>query len=693
MTYSRPTDGPSGTFDPPLNTVRPVLGPSNAFLESYCLLSPKKDSPPPKADGVEGAFDASLSTLNKSGRPEPFNDNGQSGKLYMDKGLVAGVEFTEGANKGQKYLAKRDAGGNLTQLQVSFPEPGGKPGEPITLNKTDKGWVTTPPGKTLPQFRHLNVVDGAIQGDFKLDNNGDLTYKTQVGGKLFEDVLRSNGNKDFYNVTDYVGESVSAKGDKQTVYWTGYGEWAAGTATPVPGRDGAIKVVFPPKDGRPVSMIRDAKSNSFEVDFGEGKAKYKVDNWADARMKRTLDGKTTTLSTTGTTDASGALIWGQGDEKVTGDVRTVTFNKPEDAEKVKSGALPQETKIDLKTGITTATYANGTEITSDSRGAATRIKFKNKPHIDVVRDVNNQFRGFQRADGTTITKGANVNLGPGKLGASWTIQKPGQPPVTINGAFRATESGGFEIDGGARDRIAIDGDGNLTTKVAGKEVSEVPPKPVAPPPRDAKTEAKAAPPADVKDPPKDVPPPPTKPEVKPDQPKPAPDKPPAKAPLTDAQALELAKKHNVPVKIIADVRARMEKSGKPEMVEKCTKENLDKFFELAEKHKLLGDFKVGGAAMNMPPGAFIGKLIPELLTDPDNALTKAQEQMKDIQRRGIGKARPELLDGILNSIDLKFDQVRTATQPFVDEVKKEIASKKPEPPKPTPVPPPPKPPG
>jgi hypothetical protein len=642
------------------------VSPDHVFDDAYNLLPPGK----PKDGGPEGPFDSRFNALNKptdfpafKGRPQPFNQNGEVGKMYVDErtGLVIGMEFTEGSRKGQKHVYDRDAQGNLSKMHFLTP---GKDNQPqyLIFDKGAQGWTSKPAGQAVPGFKYLETANNAIAGDFKINGKGDFSYESK--DKQTKYILRLNGDKDYFNLREYSRERESINGQKAITFWNGY-DWLPGQKQAM--ADGITRVTFQPQPGKPAYTIRDAKNNGFQVEFTAEKTAYKVENWNHGRMSRTQNGTTDTLYTTGVQDAQGKLQWRKGQEKVENGQRVVQFNDAQDAQKVTAGEIPQGSIINQQTGDVTSVYANGTRVLADNYGRTQRITYKNQQYVDFINDPNNEFRGFRRSDGTIITRGADMTVSGGPQGGyAWTVQRPGQQPVQFNGVLRHGNAGSFNILNAGNEGLSMTADGALSTKVGGKVVGDTP-TPPSPNPGDRQPGQ------------------PVKPgDQGPETPKPG-DRQAGKSNVTDAQLLALAAKHKVNVKILAQARERAEKQG---LHQTFTEEGLDKLLQLAEKHKLLADFTEKGVSAMSRPGAVIGKLIPELLAEPDTAMVKLQTQMKQSMEKSLkdSGAQQPAIDRALQTIEQRFVSLKTNTQPFVTELKTALATRPPAP-VPPPVPP------
>lgn len=640
------------------------LSPDTVFDDAYNLLPPKR----PDDAKPEGPFDSRFNNLNKPsdfpqfrGRPQAFNQNGEVGKLYVDEksGLVVGMEFTGGSKKGQKHVFDRDAQGNITKMHMLAPGKQNEQAQYLSFTKSEQGWTSQPAGQAVPGFRNLETRDQKIVGDFKVNNKGDFSYESP--DKQTKTVLRLNGDKDYFNMREYSRERESLNGQKNTTFWNGY-EWLPGNKQTI--AEGVTRVTFQAQRGKPAYMIRDAKNNGFQVEFGAEKTAYKVDNWTQGKMTRVHNGATDTIYSTGAKDAQGKLQWRKGQEKVENGNRIVQFNDAKDAQKVTAGEIPQGSIINQQTGDVTAVYANGTKILSDSYGRTQRITYKDQQHIDVLHDANNEFKGFKRSDGTLVLKGADANLANGPQGgAAWIVQRPGQQPVEFTGVLKHGNAGSFNIMNAGNEGLSVNPDGVLSTKIGGKVVSDTP---AAPKPGDT---------------PQVVPPQPgDKPGAKPgDKPGDKPgEKPIGKTNVTDQQLQNLAAKYKMNVRILAQARERAEKQG---LHKNFTEQNVDKLLELANKHKLLADFTDKGVSAMSRPGAVVGKLIPELLAAPETAMDTLQTQMKDSLAKSLkdSGAQQPAIDRAKQTVDQRFASLKTNTQPFVTELKTALATRQPEP--------------
>ncbi|MBX3152576.1 hypothetical protein KF728_20635 [Candidatus Obscuribacterales bacterium] len=649
------------------------ISPDHAFDDAYNLLPSRRPF-----DGKEGPFDSKFNSLNKpgdfpafKGRPQPFNQNGEVGKMYIDErsGLVLGMEFTAGSRTGQKQVFERDASGSLSKMHFLTPGQERAPSNYSIFEKGDSGWTSKPAGQSVPGCKHLQIKDGTISGDFKINGKGDFSYES--ADKQTKNILRLNGEKDFFNMREYSRERESINGQKNTTYWSGY-EWLPGQKETV--ATGITKVTFqqqPAKPGsgelpKPAYTIRDANCNGFQVEFTTEKTAYKVENWNHGKMTRVHNGATDTIYSTGTQDSKGHLQWRKGQEKVESGQRVVQFNDVQDATKVAAGEIPQGAIINLQSGEVTSVYANGTRLTADNYGQTKQIAYRNQQTIEILRDTNNEFRGFKRSDGTLILKGADTNLTSGPQGgAAWAVQRPGQQAVQFTGVLRHGNSGAFEVLNAGNEGVSVTSEGAISTKIGGKIVNDTV-QPATPEPRPNETRTPGS--SDVQPPKSDAPQ-----QVKPDEPlKPGDaqpgDKRPDKSNVTDAQLLALAAKHKVNARVLAQARERAEKQG---LAQTFTEQNVDKLLELATKHKLIGDFTDGGVSSMSRPGAVAGKLIPELLAEPDTAVGKLQTQMRANLQKALrdGGAPQTAIDRALQTMDQRFSSLRTNTQPFIKELK------------------------
>jgi hypothetical protein len=652
------------------------ISPDHVFDDAYNLLPPRRP-----ADSQEGPFDSKFNSLNKpgdfpafKGRPQPFNQNGEVGKMYLDErsGLVLGMEFTAGSRAGQKQVFERDAQGNLSKMHIIVPGQNDREPNYSIFEKGNNGWIAKPAGQSVPGFKHLEIKNGIITGDFKINGKGDFSYET--ADKRSKNILRLNGDKDFFNMQEYSRERESINGQKATTYWSGY-EWLPGQKETVAA--GVTKVTFqtqPAKPGsaelpKPTYTIRDANTNGFQVEFTAGKTAYKVENWHHGKMTRVHNGASETIYSTGVKDSRGHLQWRKGQEKTEAGQRLVQFNDAQDAQKVTAGEIPKTAIINTQSGEVTSVYANGTKILADHCGQTRQITYRNQQSIEVLRDPNNDFSGFKRSDGTMILKGAETNLANGpRGGAAWIVQRPGQQAVEFTGILRHGNSGSFEILNAGNEGLTVNSDGAISTKVGGRVINDgVQPAPPAPLPGDSKPpnpgDNKATSSGDAQP-------------VKPDQArkpgdsqatKPG-DKPPGKSNVTDAQLLALAAKHKVNARVLAQARERAEKQG---LHETFSEQNVDKLLEIATKHKLIADFTDGGVSSMSRPGAVIGKLIPELLAEPETAVVKLQTQMRANMQKVMkdGGAPQPAIDRALQTMDQRFASLKTNTQPFVRELK------------------------
>lgn len=648
--------------------------PNNVFDDAYNLVP--KPAKPVETDKTvvpkpEAPFDPKYNQLNKvsdfpvSKEPaRPFNQNGEGGKLFIDEktGFVNGMQFSDGARKGQKYVFDRDAQGNITKMHLLMPgKDAGTPPQYLSFQKTDKGWISKPEGQLVPGFKNLKVENGVITGDFKVNAKGDFGYES--ADKQVRSVLRINGDKDHYNMGDYSRETELKNGEKATTFWNGY-NWLPGQRKPL--ADGVVRVDFQPKPGQPTSMIRDAKNNGFKVEFSSEKTQYSVGNWKDGKMTRQIGATTDTLYTTGAQDAQGKVQWRKGQEKAEGEKRVVTFNDAQDAAKVRAGELPQSSIINPKTGDVVSVYSNGTQVAVDDRGAAQKIIYANKQQVDILRDANSDFRGFRRSDGTTIYRGVDLSAGPGAA-STWTVQRPNEQPITINGILKHGNAGSFSILNAGNEGLSVTPEGVMSTKIGGKITSDAPREGDKPPVSPARKDA----------------PPPVRPNDRAEAPKATDAKTPGKAPVTDEQLKALSTKYKLDPKLLAFAKARAERQG---LHQTFTAEGLDKVLQLADKHKLLADFgNTADMSSKGRDGAIIGRLLPELLIDPNTAIDKANKQTRESMAQSLKGAPQARIDGVLKTVDQRYATLKTNTQPFITELVKELANR-PAPPVPTPTP-------
>lgn len=666
-----PVDDKTKKPDAPATTVVP----GNVFDDAYNLV-PKPVKPvetdKPVVPKPETPFDPKYNELNKVSDfpvskepPRPFNQNGEGGKMFVDEktGFVNAMQFTDGARKGQKYAFDRDDLGNITKMHILMPgKDAATPPQYLSFQKTDKGWVSKPEGQLVPGFKNLKVENGVITGDFKVNAKGDFGYES--ADKQVRSVLRINGDKDNYDMREYSRETELKNGEKSTTFWNGY-NWVAGQRKPL--AEGVVRVDFQPQPGQPTSMIRDAKNNGFKVEFSSEKTQYTVGNWKDGKMTRQVGATTDTLYTTGAQDAQGKMQWRKGQEKAEGDKRVVTFNDAQDAAKVKAGELPQSSIINPKTGDIVSVYSNGTQVAVDDRGAAQKIIYANKQQVDILRDANREFRGFRRSDGTTISR--VVDLAAAANGPSnWTIQRPREQPITINGFLKHGNSGSFSILNAGNEGLSVTPEGVMSTKIGGKVTAD--------PPREGDKPPVAPAPKDVA--------PPVKPTDRTEPPKPTDTKTPGKAPVTDEQLKALSAKYKLDPKLLAFAKARAERQG---LHQTFTAEGLEKILQLADKHKLLADFgNTADMSSKGRDGAIIGRLLPELLIDPNTAIEKANKQTREGMAKSLQGAPQERIDSVLRTIDQRYAALKTNTRPFIVELSKELANRPPAPvPTPTPV--------
>jgi len=400
---------------------------------------------------------------------------GEKGQiLLLDKsGTVAGMEFTEGRRKGESYTYTRDADGNIKGMDISVPARDGQAAQHVTLDKTDKGWVTNPPGSKVPGFDKATDAQGNVRGDFSTNAKGDLVFESY--DKQTKEIIRGNGGRDTYDMRDYSRVREDAAGNKVTQYWDGYGSknnpedgWRTGTSKVLP--DGRTEVTFnPPMEGRPSRMVRDGREvpgakpgdpptykNGFEVEFPDG-TKYNVNDWREGKMQRTRGQTSETLYNTGAYGSDGRLAWAKGTEAN----GRVTFDDP----RVASGEIPREAVIDPNKGEISSTFADGTKLTSDMNGKTKRIQpgHKGAAAIEPIYGRNGELKGYKQGD-RTIMKGPDNPDGQSK----WTIDMAdGKPPREMNGRLSERPGGQFEIAGANGDRY--ESNGRFITKEGGKD--------------------------------------------------------------------------------------------------------------------------------------------------------------------------------------------------------------------------------
>lgn len=636
-----------------------------------------KDPPkqePPKDDAPFDPFKPRFNNLEKTekkpdvattqdlpfkGLARPFNENGQTGNLYVDErsGLVIGMEFTGGTRVGQRFVFERDAAGNLTKMHMKMP--GRDTAERFNFEKTAQGWVSKPTaGQTVPNFKYLQIKDGVISGDFKINNKGDITY--EQADKQAREVLRVGGNRERFNMRDYSRTTEQMNGQSSVAYWDGY-NWRAGQQSQL--SEGVTQVVFQPAPAgqrAPVRMVRNANTDGFEADFGNSKVNYKVESWNHGRMTRTTNGASETIYNTGVKNADGRLHWTKGQEKMENGARVVQFSGDQnDARRIQTGELPTHVAINQSTGDVVGSYGNGNRVLSSSRGEPQQIAYKNGQTVDVLREPCGEVVGFRKADGTVLARGLEQSQGKSDTLSAWTIQRPGQQPVQINGRVRFGNGGAFEIVGANNDGYSVDADGSLNARRLNQPAdgtTTVQPKPTEP-----NKEAGAA--SDK---------PAGKPLAGADKPT---DKPAASADNLpkDEQLKELATKYKINPAILAQARERA-KSLK--LDRSFTVENLDKLLSVAAKYRLDSGLQTGASlTVGMSPGALVGRMIPELLANPETALPAAQQEMKGSLGKSMrdGGAPPQAVDRAMKSVDNRFNQLKTSLNPFVVELKARLA--------------------
>ncbi|MDZ4833515.1 MAG: hypothetical protein SGJ27_07020 [Candidatus Melainabacteria bacterium] len=689
-TVAPPADGGDKTKTPPADTsdkAKPAgttnFSPDNVFDDAYNLVPKPKDKTGEKVK-PETSLDPKGSELNKvSDFPawkqpaRDFNQNGEVGKLFTDSktGFVNGMQFTDGARKGQKYVFDRDDQGNINKIHMLMPGKDATPPQYLSFDKTDKGWVSKPAGQLVPGFKNLKVENGVISGDFKVNARGDFGYES--ADKQIRSVMRINGDKDHVDMKDYSRERELKNGEKTTTFWNGY-DWQPGQKKQI--ADGVVRVDFQAQPGKPTSMTRDAKSDGFKVEFGTEKTQYTVSNWNEGKMTRQTGATADTLFATGVQDAQGKMQWRKGAEKVDGNQRVVTFNDAQDAPKVKAGELPQTSIINTKTGEFLSAFANGTKLAADGRGVTQKIFYNDKTQVDVLRDANNDFRGFRRSDGTTIYRGVDLSLAGNARESAWTVQRPGQQPIVLNGMLKHGISGAFSILNAGNEGLTVTPEGIMSTKLGGKVISDPPrpgdkaPAPVAP--KDAPITPSPREVAPVK--PGDRP--------APEAPKPSDKVTPGKAPITNEQLKALSLKYKLDPKILVLTAARAERQG---LHQTFTPENLEKLLQIADKHKLLSDFgNTADMSSRGRDGAIIGRLIPELLLDPTTAVDKAAAQTRETMAKSLrdGNVPQNRIDAVLQTVDRRYAELRANTKPFITELTKEFANRPAPIPTPSPLP-------
>lgn len=155
-----------------------------------------------------------------------------------------------------------------------------------------------------------------------------------------------------------------------------------------------------------------------------------------------------------------------------------------------------------------------------------------------------------------------------------------------------------------------------------------------------------------------------------------------KAPVTDAQLealidkYQISPKYRISPKLLLLERERAEREG---LHKTFTPDNLEKLLRVAHKYRLVGHFNEQDLHSLSRPGEFIGKLIPELLSDPDTALTKGQLRLKEAVEESMraSLADQASIDNAMRNVDRKLASVKANTRDFIEELKKELRKPKP----------------
>ncbi|MBX9695450.1 MAG: hypothetical protein K2Z81_23900, partial [Cyanobacteria bacterium] len=461
-----------------------------------------------------------------------------------------------------------------------------------------------------------------------------------------KELVRVNGNREVFNYRDYSRTTSrlsdrTPEGPRQSVeHWDGY-EWRSG-GTRTETAPGVYQIAFQPQANKPSRVIRNSNTNGFEVDFGQGRTQFRVENWNHGRITRNHGGQEVQLYNTGSR-ANGRIQWAQGTESTQGNLTTVNFRgNQENGQRIQAGQMPHTVQINRTDGSVAGAYQNGTQILSDNSGEQQRIAYNNGNSVDVLRDANNQFRGVRRSDGTTIIQvrgavvsnaGTDGQQGNNPAAVEWRVTSPNQEPINVVGEFRTGDAGAFEVRGANNDGVVFTADGAMSARAQGRTIQDanfVPPGP------------------------------------RPDQPTPRPDVPPTprsdqppQSSVSDAQLQGLATRFNVNPEYLAEARQNAVLNG---VGERFTEQNVAAFLEVAQQHGFTQQFAANANIMEGSVGAAVGGLMPVYLMQPDGALDSIAEGLKQ-SVRSSGMPQDQM-NQKLAEIDTRFATLRTSTQAF-----------------------------
>ncbi len=672
-TGGRPTGTPAATelpnfFPPPYNTVPGSDGQPNFFPPPYNTVPGSDGQPnffPPEQNTVPGGrrpdlgedpYNPEWNRVGPDGTPRPegqfrgtprnFSENGETGRLYVDQatGYVTGIEFSSGARSGHRYSFDRSDTGQVTAMRFDVPGENGQRAVSQVTRNAQGAWTGNPPDRLPPGFQIGVPQNGIIPGDFSVNDKGDIKWESP--DKNRKEIVRINGDRQVFDYRDYSRTTTRLSdrtpgGARQVVEnWDGY-EWRTGgqrTET----APGVYQIAFQPQQGKPNLVIRNSNTNGFEVDFGQGRTQFRVENWNHGRITRNHGGREEQLYNTGARGNDGRVQWVPGTEQTPG---TVDFRSHrENAQRIQSGEIPHTVQINRNDGTVAGAYANGTQVLSDGSGEQQRIAYNGGQTVEMLRDANNQFRGVRRSDGTTIiqVRGAVGNPGadaaqPASTAVQWRVTRPGQEPLTVVGEFRQGAAGAFEVRGANNEGLVVTADGALMARAQGRTIQDT-----------------------------NVPPP----GPRPDQPVPRPDQQVPPRPtdqaglMTDAQLQGLATRYNVSVEFLGQAR---QNAVANEAGGSFTEQNVATFLEIAQRHQYTQHFTADpNADVFAQPGAAVGALMPVFLVQPDGALDAiAAGLRREIQASGRPQAE---IDQALASIDQRFATLKTSTTAFSSEL-------------------------
>ena len=599
----------------------------NPFHPDYNEIEPPKDK---GADQLE--------EVPFKGSPRPFSENGESGNLYVDEstGYVVGIEYVGGTRAGQRQVFDRDESGNVTKMHISAWGEGGER-QRSAIEKTADGWRSLPEGKLPPGFTAIKPENGLIPGDFKVNDKGDI--KWEAPDQSIKEVIRVNGTHDTVDMRDYSRTRETVDGKKSVDYWDGY-EWRAGKRTV--GDNGVVQVDFDGTAGKPVRTTRNWAEDGFKVDFGDGKTQFQIDSWNKGKLTRVHNGSTDTLYNTGTKNKDDRVVWMKGKEQAQEGKMVVDFTgEPTNSTRIAAGELPANAVIDVGSGRVTSSFTSGATVVSDMRGQRQRITYKGGETVEVVHDVNDKFRGIRHSNGVTVNlaeaSSATVG-GQSQHAAVWRVQRPGQQPVDVPGNFQYGAAGAFAFGDGEQNSVVVSTEGVMMGNFQGQKFG---------PERTADTEE----PGEKTDKPPEV-----------EKGKEA----------TDEQLQALAAKYGVDVGFL---KANRDRALAGKLGEHFTEENVGKFLELAKKHDMIGDFKEQKLNLDSTPGAVVGKIMPELMTNPDQAFDAVAESLKQHMEAQLkaGGADAGKIQTMRGAIDQQFAALKAKTAAFVADLKASLS--------------------